>query len=142
MKLSQIENHIKKALIAPNGIEPTSVTVMGPTTVEVAGKNVQKIELSFTIPSFRGVKTVSRSFDETEFSNFFHEKLTDISFSDILKAYQNSQTQPNDVATLRNQAADNDANPQTSLAAAEQSDAPESVTPYQEKTKEVSQHSR
>ena len=100
MKLSQIENSIKKALVAPNGVEPTAVTI--------DDANDQQITLSFTIPSIRGVKTIRRLYNQERFYNFFHERLADISFGDVLNAYLDSQTQLNDVAHLREQATGTD----------------------------------
>ena len=52
-----------------------------------------------------------------------------------MNAYQDSQTQSNDVETLRDKTAYTDAHPQTCLEAAEQSNKPERIKPYQAKQK-------
>ena len=104
MKLSDIENSIRQAFIAQNGI--------GPTIVTVADANAQKIKISFNIPSPQGVKTRNYELDESQFSQMIGAKVSGISFYDVLDAYQDSQTQSNDVATLREQAADTGAQQQ------------------------------
>jgi len=88
---------------------------MGPTCVTVADANAQEIKISFNMPSREGVKTIVYSLDKSRFSQMIEVKVQGVLFENVLDAYQDSQTQSNEVATLRPQEVHTGAQSQTSL---------------------------
>lgn len=126
-ELRAIEEKIKNAFLAPNG--------MGPTSVIIDSANSDQIKMSINIPAAHGVKTKSYILDENSFNKLIAQQVRKsgvmIAFQDVVAAYQDTQTQSNEVATLRAQAADTGAQHQAKATEA-RTTVPEAASDHRE----------